>query len=124
MLVLERARSSLDGRGENLKRTHKRREEANKKLLEKTEESTLGLDTLGILYKRFEHSQDKLRHKTNEDGIGGDQTPRRCGWCPRCTGRDEKYPVLSSDADEELRAASENSDRSLEKVGKARSRIV
>ena len=96
VVVLNRARSSLDGWGENVKRTHKRREEAKKKLREDTQESTRGLDTLSMLYKRFEYSQDKLRYKTNKDEFGGDHTPRSSGWCPRCTGRDETYPVQSS----------------------------
>ena len=94
VVVLNRARSSLDGWGENVKRTHKRREEANKKLWEDTQESTRGLDTVSM-YKWFDYSQDKKRHKTNKDEIGGDHAPRSCGWCPRCTGSDEKCAVQS-----------------------------
>ena len=69
----------LDAQGESLKRTHKRREEANKKLWEDTQESTRGLDTLSMLYKKFECWQDKLRHKTKKREIGGDHTPRSSG---------------------------------------------
>ena len=64
VVVLYRARSFLDGQGENLQRTHNRREEANKTLWKNTQESTRGLDTLSMLCKRFECRQDKLRHKT------------------------------------------------------------
>ena len=88
VVALNGARSS----GENVKRTHKRREEANKKLWEDTQESTRGLDTVSM-YKWFDYSQDKKRHKTNQDEIGGDYAPRSCGWCPRCTGSDEKCTV-------------------------------
>ena len=79
-----------------MRKTHNGREEANKKLWEDTQESTRGLDTLSMLYKRFECRQDKLRHKTHKDEIGGDQTPRSCGWCPRRKGSDKEYPVRSS----------------------------